>query len=422
MLKSLMLFICLPKSVLGMRVLLKFIIFTCSLSSLKAQRCDTYNYGKKNAGSSLAANNNRSVSTRDILKDEIIVIPVVIHLLYHTATENISNEQILSQLDVLNKDYRRLNRDTSKTPAAFAPVAADTRITFCLAKKDPEGRPTTGIIRKYTSVENWLSDDGMKYAAQGGDNAWDPKRYLNIWVCNLFGRTLGYSSLPGTQPDKDGLVIKYSVVGTTGITTYPFDKGRTATHEVGHWLGLMHLWGDKSCGNDGIDDTPPQQSFNNGCPSFPHTTACSVNSNGDMFMNFMDLTDDACMNMFTIGQKNKMRSQFAVGGVRNSFLNSTGCDTSYTAEAGPVPAEEIKNISLVIYPNPVTDKLFIKGSNTEDLAGKQLKIYNVLGKIVNTRLLTSQTNIINMTDLPAGIYFLQIGESGETKTFKILKL
>jgi len=401
-----------------MRFLLFYILFTCSLPALKAQRCDTYNYGKPSV--TTAVTSIDPASTREIVKDEIIVIPVVIHLLYHTAAENITDAQILSQLEVLNKDYRRLNNDTINTPAPFKQVAADARITFCLARKDPNGKPTTGIIRKYTAVQNWLSDDEMKFNATGGDNAWDPKKYLNIWVCNLFGRALGYSSLPGSQPDKDGVVIKYSVFGTTG-TSYPFNKGRTATHEVGHWLGLSHIWGDKSCGDDGVYDTPPQQSYNNGCPSFPHTTACSINGNGDMFMNFMDLTDDACMNMFTTGQKNKMRSQFGIGGVRNSFLNPTGSDSSFTVEAGPLPEENKTTVSMQVYPNPVSDRLIIKSAAAAELIGKEVSIFNVFGRTVTTQLLTSQVNSIIVSALPAGMYIVQIGDPAQKKIFKIVK-
>lgn len=404
-----------------MKFLIYCAIISCFLSSVKAQRCDTYNYAQKNTPALINLDNSRVVIPPTILKDEVITIPVVIHLLYNNATENISDAQILSQLDALNKDFRRLNSDTINTPKAFAAVAADAKITFCLAKRDPNGRRTTGIIRKYTSVQNWLADDEMKYAAQGGDNAWDCKKYLNIWVCNLFGRTLGYSSLPGSQPDKDGLVVKYNVFGTIGTVGYPFNKGRTVTHEVGHWLGLIHVWGDKACGDDGVEDTPPQQSYNNGCPSFPHKSACSINSNGDMFMNFMDLTDDGCMNMFSIGQKNKMRSLFATGGVRNSFLNANGCDSSNTVEAGPLPTEAVTTPAAIeIYPNPVVDKLIIK-SNAADLNKKEIRIINVVGKVMMIKILTGNTNTITVANLPTGIYILQIGGSSEKQIFMILK-
>ena len=220
----------------------------------------------------------------------------------------------------MNNDYRRQNADAVNTPAPFKSVAADTRIVFCLAKVDPNGNHTSGIIRKYTKTDLFLSDDAMKFSTSGGDDIWDSKRYLNIWVCNLFGRTLGYSVMPGAPADKDGVVIQYSVFGTTPNVAAPYNKGRTVTHEVGHWLGLKHLWGDAVCGDDGIADTPTQQTNNSGCPSFPHLSSCSINFNGDMFMNFMDFTDDACMNMFTHGQKNEMRSLFALGNVEEFFI------------------------------------------------------------------------------------------------------
>ncbi|MDQ6755812.1 MAG: hypothetical protein M3004_02655, partial [Bacteroidota bacterium] len=184
-------------------------IFFCT--PIVAQRCNTYQYQKTVSGNSqnnLIAAKTSSI-TRDTLANEVITIPVVIHVLYNKATENISDAQILSQIKALNNDYSKLNTDAANVPRAFASLAADTRIAFCIAKTDPSGKLTTGIIHKYTPVQSWTADDGMKFTAQGGDNAWDSKRYLNIWVCNLFGRSLGYSSLPGSQTDKDGVVIQY---------------------------------------------------------------------------------------------------------------------------------------------------------------------------------------------------------------------
>ncbi|MEO7562509.1 MAG: zinc metalloprotease, partial [Ferruginibacter sp.] len=244
---------------------------------------------------SFEVNGTRSTEeiSRDTLSNEIINIPVVVHILYQAAGQNITDAQVLSQLNVLNQDYQLKNLDAANIPAAFKSIAADVRINFCLARVDPNGRSTQGIIHKYTSKEYFL-DEGMKYSAQGGDDAWDSKKYLNIWVCYLFGRSLGFASLPGGPADKDGVVINYDVFGTMG-TRAPFNKGRTATHEIGHWLGLKHLWGDEACGTDDVDDTPSQRFSNFNCPSFPHVTSCSPNGNGDMFMNYMDFTDDACM-------------------------------------------------------------------------------------------------------------------------------
>ncbi len=402
-----------------MKFIFTFICWCCVINAI-GQRCGTTDYlGQHGASIITGTTTNTETAGRDTLKNEVIVIPVVIHIVYHNNAQNISNEQVLSQLEVLNNDYRRLNADNARTPVPFASLAADTRITFCLAKVDPNGRHTTGIIHKYTKAELFLSDDEMKFSSKGGDDAWDSKKYLNIWVCNLFGRTLGYSVLPGSPSNTDGIVIQYNAFGTTGTLNPPFNKGRTATHEIGHWLGLRHLWGDAVCGNDGIADTPPQQSSNSNCPSFPHSSSCSVNSFGDMFMNYMDFTDDDCMNMFTHGQKNEMRGQFATGGFRNSFLNSTVCDSS-NAQGDPFPEDDI-NAGISVYPNPFTDQVIISYKNVSEAAGKTIKLYDVTGKLYLTQILKSSKTSISVANLPNGIYFLKTESDVKPKIFKLIK-
>lgn len=395
---------------MGKLILLSLLFFNLLFSCAYAQRCDSYNYHQKypvTTSTSFRITETGKVS-RDTIANEVVTIPVVIHVLYNTDAQNISDAQILSQLTALNNDYRKLNADAANIPAAFASVAGDARITFCLAKIDNSGKATTGIIRKHTAVQSWTADDGMKYSAQGGDNAWDSKRYLNIWVCNLFGRSLGYSSLPGSQADKDGLVIQYDVFGITGKVSAPFNKGRTATHEIGHWLGLKHIWADANCGDDGIADTPPQQNYNNGCPSFPHVSSCSINGNGDMFMDFMDLTDDACMYMFTKGQAVKMRSQFAIGGARNTFLASTVCDGNAVQRGAlPIDSSAIKT-SISIFPNPAIKFITIEGSSKNNLVGKTAKVSNAYGAIVIMQTLTSQKNTISVEKLLPGVYFVRM--------------
>ena len=362
---------------------------------------------------------------KDTLANQVIIIPVVIHVLYNNQTQNISDQQILSQITALNNDYRRRNEDQVKTPDAFKKVAADTRIEFCLAQVDPNGKATSGIIRKYTKISQSLADDAVKFSSKGGDDAWDATKYLNIWVCNLFGRTLGYAVLPGGPIERDGVVMKHNVFGTTGTVYSPYNKGRTATHEIGHWLGLQHLWGSENCGDDGINDTPKQQASNSGCSTFPHVSSCSENQFGDMFMNYMDFSDDACMNMFTIGQKNAMRKLFAKGGSRNSFLNSNVCDAS-VAEAAPLPEfshpEKIENSSIKLYPNPFTDIIIITASADNDLAGKTLKIYNASGKQYNAQILQSGTTKVNLSHLPAGIYIAQIEGNDKPIMMKLIKV
>ncbi len=255
-------------------------------------------------------------------------IPVVVHVVYNTSPENLSDAAILSQITVLNADFTRTNADASNTPAAFQGIAANSEIEFCMASVDPTGAATNGIRRVSTSVTSFSTNDAVKYTSQGGDDAWPSSSYLNIWVCDLSGGLLGYAQFPGGPAATDGVVCDYAYFGTIGSTP-PFHLGRTATHEVGHWLNLYHIWGDDgtSCtGSDQVSDTPNQADENYGCPSFP-AISCSNGPNGDMFMNYMDYTDDVCMNLFTTAQATRMNALFASGGLRYSLLSSNGCGT-----------------------------------------------------------------------------------------------
>ena len=406
-------------------VLIAFITFI-NVQTASAQRnCGTEDYIRKFYHPETLRPGSVDGHQRDTVPNEIISIPVVVHLLFNTNEQNITDEQIRSQIDVLNRDYRMMNTDAINTPSAFKPFAADTRIMFCLAQVAQDGRSTKGIIRKYTSKEFFLGDDGMKYSAAGGDDAWDSKKYLNIWVCALFGRSLGYATPPGGPADKDGVVINYDVFGNTGFVRAPYDKGRTATHEIGHWLGLKHTWGDADCGSDDVYDTPRQQGSNFGCPSFPHTTSCSETVNGDMFMNFMDFTDDACMNMFTTGQKMKMRGLFALGNSRNSFLNSFACDSTLAA-GGPLPDDTIPvtkpAADVQFFPNPVQVELNIIPVNDYELIGKVCMIYSIQGKMILQQTLASNKEKLNLSGLVPGIYIIKIGIGADKKIGKIIKL
>ncbi len=238
----------------------------------------------------------------------VATIPVVVHVVYRRAAENISRAQIDSQIDVLNKDFRKQNSDVSAVPSVFSGRAVDARIEFELATLDPNGDPTDGITRTETSVRGFTFDDAMKFASSGGVNAWPADVYLNMWVCELGGGLLGYAQFPGGPPATDGVVITHTGFGSTGTAEAPFDKGRTATHEIGHWLNLRHIWGDDfdGCsGSDFVADTPNQGGPNVGEPTFP-TFSCGNGPNGDMFMNYMDYVDDAAMVMFSAGQVSRM--------------------------------------------------------------------------------------------------------------------
>ena len=267
----------------------------------------------------------------------VYTIPVVVHIVYRVAAENISDAQVQSQIDVLNEDYRLLNADNVNTPALFAGLKADAEIQFCLAKQDPTGVATTGITRTLTTKTSFGTNDAVKAASTGGKAPWNTASYLNLWVCNIGGGILGYAQFPGGPAATDGVVIDYRYFGRGGSAVAPFDKGRTGTHEVGHWLNLNHIWGDDgtACtGTDNVADTPNQADENYGCPVYP-TASCSNTS--DMYMNYMDYTDDACMYMFSAGQATRMRSVLAAGGTRATLANSSGCNTPTGTTCG-VPA------------------------------------------------------------------------------------
>lgn len=241
-----------------------------------------------------------------------IKIPVVVHVVYKTSAQNISDEQILSQIKVMNEDFRRLNPDTLNTPEIWKTIAADAHIEFCMATLDPKGSPSTGIVRRPTKINAFNTDDRVKFINQGGDDAWDTKRYLNIWVCNLTGGLLGYGEFPTEQYSSTfGLVVAYSAFGTVGNVSSSTKRGRTTIHEISHCFNLRHIWADDGGGctyDDGVDDTPKQGGPSSGCPKFPFKDACQVDSPGIMFMNYLDYSNDACMNMFTNGQSIRMRA------------------------------------------------------------------------------------------------------------------
>ncbi len=263
----------------------------------------------------------------------VITIPVVVHVVYNNSTENISDAQIQSQIAVLNADFRRLNADASSTPSVFLPVAADSEIEFCLATVDPNGNPTTGITRTATSVTAFsTTSNNVKFNSTGGKDAWPAGSYMNMWVCDISGSILGYAQFPGGNAATDGVVIDYAYFGTIGTATAPFNLGRTATHEVGHWLNLRHIWGDGGCSvDDFVSDTPVAGAPNyTGSPcTFPGPNSCNSGAGDqpDMFQNYMDYSDDACMNLYTQGQKTRMRALFDAGGARASLLSSNGCGT-----------------------------------------------------------------------------------------------
>lgn len=311
---------------------LLLLVFVCSMASVNAQR---------NCSSMEVLDQQIEEDPKRLFKMEAIekatqkfiqnpqkavtgtvTIPVVVHVVYNGSTQNISAAQINSQMVVLNEDFRRLNADADGT----WPQGTDSEIEFCLASVDPNGNATSGITRTSTSVNGFGTNDAVKFNSSGGKDAWPAADYMNVWVCNIGGGILGYAQFPGGNPATDGVVNDYRYFGNTGTAQAPFDLGRTMTHEVGHYLNLRHIWGDGGCGvDDFVSDTPTSDASNGGCNT-GHVSCGTV----DMVQNYMDYSNDACMNLFTVGQKNRMRAVFDTNGARESLLTSGACGSAPT--------------------------------------------------------------------------------------------
>ena len=347
----------------------------------------------------------------------VIKIPVIVHVLYNSPEQRISEEQVRSQIDVLNKDFRNLN-GMANIPDYFRSTAADCFIEFSLATTDPKGRLTTGIIWKKTNESYFTSDDRIKYSRSGGDDAWDAERYLNIWVAKLSAGMGGYSSAPGCLKEKDGIVLRYTAFGTSGTATAPYHLGRTAVHEAGHWLGLKHIWGDRYCGDDEVSDTPPQKGPTKGCP-LTVVASCDNTSSGSMYMNYMDLTHDACTGMFTTGQRDRIRALFAPGGPRQALLSSQSGTGTSLATPVELPTDALAVSQISIFPNPARNTITVNTNIASDLKGENITIHNHQGQLVLQEKINAQTMILNLNNLPSGLYFIKIGMN--SKAYKFIK-
>lgn len=364
---------------------------------------------------------------------EIYRIPVVVHIVYNTPEENIPDNLVHSQIARLNKDYRRQNEDADETRAEFQGVAADAEIEFYLAGVDPDGNPTGGITRTQTNRTDFSLDlfgggdlDEVKQPDLGGVQAWDTDNYLNIWVCDLVGGNqlfalFGFAYPPASapnwpagssapNPDYEGVVVHYEVFGddnplASGQLSVS-DKGRTAVHEVGHYLGIRHTWGDASpfggqdgCTlDDGIDDTPNAADNAAQICNFNKNT-CTDGSNDlpDMIENYMDYARDECMNLFTQGQVDIMRSMLETA--RQDLV-----DGSVT----PSSVNELVDASQVaVFPNPASD--FIQVQLPREFEIEIIEIFDLNGKLVQSNAVNGaiQSTIIDI-DLISGLYILRL--------------
>jgi PKD repeat protein len=294
------------------------------------------------------------------------VVPVVFHIIYEDlcGPENISDAQIFDQMRTLNLDFQRLNEDTTDTPGPHKAKSADCNLEFRLANIDPNGNCTNGIVRVFSRLTNNARNNVKSLSY------WDSKKYLNIWVVKTIETSpgtppgsfvAGFAQFPNSgSAATDGVVLRHDYTGSIGTATTPAGGsnglGRTATHEVGHWLNLRHIWGDQNCGSDQVGDTPTHTTSNNGCPNFPKLNSCASGSdpvNGEMFTNYMDYTDGRCQNMFSLGQKARMDAVLDPStGFRKlltsqSNLLATGTDDSHIPTVCIPKADFCNNRSLV---------------------------------------------------------------------------
>ncbi|MFI5151362.1 MAG: M43 family zinc metalloprotease [Bacteroidia bacterium] len=346
-------------------------------------------------------------------------VPVVFHIVYNTPAQNISDQTINEQIDILNADYNLWNSDSVNIPAVWKSIEGVTHIHFCLASRDTLGNPTTGIVRTSTATTSFANspyDHKINYTTQGGDNAWNKDHYLNIWVCNLGTGILGYTQMPGAGPaSRDGCVINFMAVGKTGATA-PYNLGRTVTHEVGHWLNLIHPWGDDHgyCwGTDQVADTPNEAdaNYSNYAPYSVKTDSCTPSAPGFMWQNYMDYTEDLGMCMFTQGQVQRM--QACLHGPRDSILSSPAL--------GPAGTSNLSlNNRMNLYPSPASGTLYIQWMIPEE--NVWIRIYSLSGQPVSEPVNEHSTSRIslNLENLPDGMYLMEVSTPAQKTVRKII--
>ena len=394
--------------------LLILLLFVVSFSFAQQKKCrfdEIYEQALKNEGFKQQQLDQLRLQKefRYDKMDTVIKIPTVVHIIYKPNTnENISTAQIVSQINVLNEDFRKRNADTTNVVAGF--TKSDVKFEFVLATKDPNGNSTNGITRTQTNTD----DIGLTNQYFAVQPAWNSERYMNIWVCDVGPNFLGFAyppNTPGVSPDEDGIVIGPDYFGNIGTAMFPYNKGRTATHEIAHYFNLMHLWGggQASCSaDDGVSDTPKQGVEVYNCPA--SNFSCGTN---DMLSNFLQYVDDRCMGNFTLGQKARMRS--ALYNFRDSL--------QYGEALGLTSLSEVPLSSNVkVYPNPTNGRFLIDLPRNVNVNTVKIKIYNYSGKLVSYRTTSLSVGLEVELDVSAtGAYFVSIESEDFNFTKKLIK-
>lgn len=363
-------------------------------------------------------NYSRSTQKGRPLSQLSITIPVVVHVLYNTPDQNISDAQVQSQIDVLNEDFTASNRDYNNYDAGYGRVKGDPDIKFCLVQ----------VIHKQTSHKAFGLNDNMKFNKNGGSDAIDPMHIFNIWVCDLGKKLLGYAYYPGITPEKFGVVCHTNAFGRGAqynlFTDY--DLGRTTTHEVGHAFGLAHIWGDKTCGDDLVDDTPLHNTANFGCPGEGHLSTCT-GTPLEMWMNYMDYTDDRCMYFFTDGQA--ARASFFID-TDPQLISIVSSSCSNTRQSNDITATSNNGFgsstarfsSILLYPTVTSSQLNLSVNNGSE--GKaEINIYNQAGALMMRQQIFISGRSLSQVDvskLANGIYFFELGQGPNKETRKFI--
>ena len=357
-------------------------------------------------------------------------IGIIIHNLYENDREKVSAEQVQSQIDALNRDFGLeaiIENHPNDPNGIYAKRAVDTEISFCLPSEDEKGKPIQGINYKEGGATVWSDITAIK-KNKDGLKPIQTNKYLNIWVVHLPNDNAGFAQMPWGASNTDGIVIDYRYFGTIDKKA-PYNEGKTLTHLVGNYLGLYALWGENRCWDDFVEDTPIHNDFNIGCPPHDHVSTCDGYPT-EMTMNFMDGTDDGCVYMFTLGQKQRMHAVLAQTGPRAQLgIEPTVCANALVDE----PLAESRNTNsspttlssdqLIVFPNPVSNTLYVQFGDLSFKEKVLLEVSSTDGKIIYSKKVSVQsstTQEINLNNQIPGIYIIRISNKESEVTKKIV--